>query len=60
MKTKIQAFFLQFTLFLFVYMFIGLTWVGAEYVFEGIVHSSNIDSVANLILALYIFRDMKA
>lgn len=58
MMAKIQFFLVQFSLFLFVYMFIGLTWVGAEYVFEGVVHSSNIDSVVNLILTSCIYRDM--
>lgn len=41
----------------FLYVMIGLMWVGAEYVFEGAVHSSNVDSAVNGILTTYALRD---
>lgn len=32
-------------LFLFLYVMLGLCWIGAECVFEGIVHDSRVDGV---------------
>ena len=49
--------FRRFITWLFLYDMIALLWVGAEYVFEGAVHSSHIDSVVNGILATYMLRD---
>lgn len=42
---------------LFLYVMIALIWIGAEYVFEGVVHSSYVDSIVNGILATYALRD---
>ncbi len=42
---------------LFLYVMIALIWIGAEYMFEGAVHSSHVDSVVNGILATYALRD---
>lgn len=42
---------------LFIYVMIALMWIGAEYVFEGVVHSSHVDSVVNGLLASYMLRD---
>ena len=42
---------------MFLYIMIALIWIGAEYAFEGAVHSSYVDSVINGILATYALRD---
>lgn len=33
------------------YLLLGLMWVGAEYVFEGSVHTSAVDAVVCMVLA---------
>ena len=38
------------------YISLALMWIGAEYAFEGAVHSSHVDSVVNALLAYYILR----
>lgn len=38
------------------YITLALMWIGAEYAFEGAVHSSHVDSVVNALLAYYILR----
>lgn len=38
------------------YIALALMWMGAEYAFEGAVHSSHVDSVVNALLAYYIVR----
>ena len=38
------------------YIALALMWIGAEYAFEGAVHSSHVDSVVNALLAYYILR----
>ena len=38
------------------YIMLALMWIGAEYAFEGAVHSSHVDSVVNALLAYYILR----
>ena len=38
-------------LFLFLYVMLGLCWIGAECVFEGIVHDSRVDGVVLALLA---------
>ena len=35
----------------------GLMWVGAEHVFEGVVHTSYIDSVVCMILSFFVFKE---
>ena len=42
--------------FVVLYIMLDLMWVGAEWIFEGAVHSSHIDGVVNGILAYYILR----
>lgn len=41
---------------LFLYIALALMWIGAEYAFEGAVHSSHVDSAVNGLLAYYILR----
>jgi len=41
----------NFLEFAFYYILLALIWVGAEYVFEGAVHSSHVDTVVCLLLA---------
>jgi hypothetical protein len=41
------------------YFMLGLLWVGAEYVFEGAVHSSHVDSVVNAVLTTLMVRETK-
>ena len=40
-------------------MLLGLMWVGAEYVFEGAVHSSLVDSFVNALLTSLMVARMK-
>lgn len=42
--------------FLVLYIMLDLMWVGAEWVFEGEVHSSHIDGVVNGVFTYYILR----
>ena len=43
----------EFTLY---FCFLALTWVGAEYVFEGAVHSSEVDAFVCALLARVLQR----
>lgn len=47
-----------FLTFAFCYLMLALMWVGAEYVFEGMVHSSHVDGVVCALLARYVQRGM--
>lgn len=38
------------------YIMLALMWIGAEYAFEGAVHSSHVDSVVNALLAYCMLR----
>lgn len=40
--------------FIAVFFFSALSWVGAEWVFEGQVHTSIVDFVVNILLAGYL------
>ena len=42
-----------------VYFIIGLCWIGAEYLFEGAVHSSMVDGWFCFYLTCYVVRDLK-
>lgn len=46
----------NFLSWLIMYFVIALIWVGAEYTFEGAVHSSYVDAVVCGLLALYVSR----
>ena len=39
-------------------LLITLCWVGAEYLFEGVVHTSKVDAGFASILAFYMVRDI--
>ena len=41
-----------------VYLLVGLCWIGAEYLFEGAIHSSSVDSWFAFYLTCYIVRDL--
>ena len=45
-------------LFLFLYVMLGLCWIGAECVFEGIVHDSRVDGVVLAWLCWLIVGDI--
>ena len=47
----------QFFEFLVYYTLLALMWVGAEYIFEGVVHSSAVDAVFCAVLARLIQRN---
>ena len=47
-----------FIVWIAVLFFITLCWTGAEYIFEGVVHTSEIDAYVASILAVYIVRDI--
>lgn len=38
--------------------FITLCWIGAEWLFEGAVHSSKVDGYFACLLAIYMVRDI--
>lgn len=42
-----------------IYVLINLCWIGAEYAFEGMVHTSDVDGVVNGILAYYLLKDIR-
>lgn len=46
-------------LFLFLYVMIDLCWIGAECVFEGIVHESRVDGVVLAWLCLLLVREIE-
>lgn len=46
-------------LFLFLYVMLDLCWIGAECVFEGIVHESRVDGVVLAWLCLLLVRDIE-
>ena len=46
-------------LFLLLYVMLDLCWIGAEYVFEGIVHGSRIDGVVLTWLCWLIMREIE-
>ena len=46
-------------LWLAFYFIISLCWVGAEYVFEGVVHTSSIDGYFACLLALEYTKEAK-
>lgn len=46
-------------LFLFLYVMLGLCWIGAECVFEGIVHDSRVDGVVLAWLCWLIVREIE-
>ena len=46
-------------LFLFLYVMLDLCWIGAECVFEGIVHESRVDGAVLVWLCLLIVREIE-
>lgn len=40
-----------------IFLGISLMWIGAEHVFEGVVHTSYIDSVVCMILSFFVFKE---
>lgn len=60
MKTPFSKSVLLCTIWLALYVIVlfllTLCWVGAEYIFEGHVHSSDVDGVIAYILAYFITR----
>lgn len=42
----------------FVNIAFGLMWVGAEYIFEGAVHSSYVDAAVNGFVSFFITREL--
>lgn len=44
---------------LVLYLILALVWIGAEYVFEGAVHSSHVDGAVNGLLAYYMLREVR-
>ena len=56
--SDLSKYWVDIALFFFVNVALGLMWVGAEYVFEGAVHTSYIDAVFNGVLAFFITKDI--
>ena len=50
--------FAYFIVWIVVLFFITLCWTGAEYIFEGVVHTSEVDAYVASILAVYVVRDI--
>lgn len=48
----------QAAMFIVVYILSGLCWIGAEYLFEGAVHSSKVDGYVLCLLAFCIVKDL--
>lgn len=48
----------QAAMFIVVYIFADLCWIGAEYLFEGAVHSSKVDGYVLCLLAYCIVKDL--
>ena len=46
-------------MYVVVYILADLCWVGAEYLFEGAVHSSKVDGYVMALLTCYIVKDLK-
>ena len=46
-------------MYVVVYILAGLCWVGAEYLFEGAVHSSKVDGYVMALPTCYIVKDLK-
>ena len=46
-------------MYVVVYIIADLCWVGAEYLFEGGVHSSKVDGYVMALLTCYIVKDLK-
>lgn len=48
----------QVAMFIVVYIFADLCWIGAEYLFEGAVHSSKVDGYVLALLSYCIVKDL--
>lgn len=46
-------------MYVVVYLLADLCWIGAEYLFEGAVHSSKVDGYVLALLTCYIVKDLK-
>jgi len=40
------------------FFFVSLCWVGAEHVFEGVVHTSKVDGYVAALLSCYMMREI--
>ena len=49
---------IQILLFCVVYVVISLSWIGAEYLFDGVVHTSHVDGFFAGILSYCITKDL--
>ena len=45
-------------IFLTLWILVSLCWVGAEFVFEGTVHSSKVDGYFSVLLAYFVLKDI--
>lgn len=46
-------------MYVVVFLLADLCWIGAEYLFEGAVHSSKVDGYVLALLTCYIVKDLK-
>lgn len=44
-------------IFIVTYAIITCAWVGAEYLFDGVVHTSKVDDIFAIAVAYYLTRD---
>lgn len=44
-------------IFIVTYAIITCAWVGAEYLFDGVVHTSKVDGIFAIAVAYYLTRD---
>lgn len=44
--------------FIVTYAIITCAWVGAEYLFDGVVHTSKVDDIFAIAVAYYLTRDV--
>lgn len=56
---SIPKWFTNLLSWLVIYVVIALIWIGAEYAFENIVHTSYVDSVVCGVLAAFVSRKMQ-
>lgn len=58
MKDPIIEISLNIVLFFVVLYIVTLCWVGAEYLFEGVVHKSKVDGAIGVMLSCHIAKDI--
>lgn len=56
-KHKVLTVLSLIVIFITTYALITCAWVGAEYIFDGAVHTSKVDGILTTVVAYYFIRD---